>query len=82
MGTVNGFELSLTRAGIILIKYWLDISDETQEARFRSRIEDPRKRWKLSPMDLQARARWVDYSQSTGCDAGAHQYGPRALVPG
>ena len=64
MNTVNEFENSLTRAGIILIKYWLDISDETQEARFKARIEDPRKRWKLSPMDLEARARWVDYSKA------------------
>lgn len=64
MNTVNEFENSLTRAGIILIKYWLDISDETQEKQFRQRLEDPRKRWKLSPMDLEARARWVDYSRA------------------
>ena len=64
MNTVNGFEYSLTRAGIILIKYWLDISDETQEQRFTQRIHDPRKRWKLSPMDLTARSRWIDYSRA------------------
>ena len=64
MSTVNGFEYSLTRAGIKLIKYWLDISDETQEGRFQQRIHDPRRRWKLSPMDLQARSRWVDYSRA------------------
>ncbi len=64
MNTVNEFENSLTRAGIKLIKYWLDISDETQEERFRQRLEDPRKRWKLSPMDLEARSRWVDYSKA------------------
>jgi polyphosphate kinase 2 (PPK2 family) len=64
MGTVNGYELSLTRAGIKVIKYWLDISDETQEQRFEQRLDDPRRRWKLSPMDLQARARWVDYSKA------------------
>ncbi len=64
MNTVNGFENSLTRAGIHVIKYWLDISDETQEERFRQRLEDPRRRWKLSPMDLEARARWVDYSKA------------------
>jgi polyphosphate kinase 2 len=64
MSTVNGYELSLTRAGIKVIKYWLDISDETQEQRFKQRLDDPRRRWKLSPMDLQARARWVDYSKS------------------
>jgi polyphosphate kinase 2 len=60
--TVNGFENALVRSGTILIKYWLDIADETQEARFEQRIHDPRKRWKLSPMDLEARTRWVDYS--------------------
>jgi polyphosphate kinase 2 len=64
MATVNGFELALVRSGTILIKYWLDIADETQEERFEERLEDPRKRWKLSPMDLQARARWVDYSKA------------------
>ncbi len=64
MNTVNGYEYSLTRAGIKVIKYWLDISDETQEERFRQRLEDPRKRWKLSPMDLEARSRWVDYSKA------------------
>jgi len=62
MATVNGFELALVRSDLILIKYWLDISDETQEDRFEQRIHDPRRRWKLSPMDMEARARWVDYS--------------------
>ncbi len=64
MSTVNGFELALTRSGITLIKYWLDITDETQEDRFQQRIHDPRRRWKLSPMDLEARSRWVDYSRA------------------
>ena len=64
MSTVNGYELALTRSGITLIKYWLDITDETQEDRFEQRIDDPRRRWKLSPMDLEARARWVDYSKA------------------
>ena len=64
MATVNGFELALVRSGTILVKYWLDIADDTQEERFQARIEDPRKRWKLSPMDLEARARWVDYSRA------------------
>jgi polyphosphate kinase 2 len=62
--TVNGFEAALVRSGTILIKYWLDIADETQEERFQKRINDPRKRWKLSPMDLEARSRWVDYSRA------------------
>jgi polyphosphate kinase 2 len=64
MSTVNGFEMAITRAGTKLIKYWLDIRDETQEERFEQRIHDPRRRWKLSPMDLEARSRWVDYSKA------------------
>ncbi len=64
MRTCPQFERMLIRSGIILIKYWLSVSDEEQERRFQSRINDPRKRWKLSPMDLQARARWVDYSEA------------------
>jgi polyphosphate kinase 2 len=64
MRTVNGFELSLTNAGIKVIKYWLDIADETQEERFEQRLHDLRRRWKLSPMDLEARSRWVDYSRA------------------
>jgi polyphosphate kinase 2 len=62
--TVNGFEEALVRSGTTVIKYWLDIADETQEERFRSRMEDPRKQWKLSPMDLEAQSRWVDYSRA------------------
>ena len=58
------FERMLVRSGIILIKYWLSVSDDEQERRFRARIKDPSKRWKLSAMDLQARARWVDYSEA------------------
>ncbi|MGB5844682.1 MAG: hypothetical protein WBG94_09580, partial [Anaerolineales bacterium] len=46
------------------IKYWLEIRDEVQEDRFEQRIDDPRRRWKLSPMDLEARSRWVDYSKA------------------
>jgi polyphosphate kinase 2 len=64
MRTCPQFERMLIRSGIILIKYWLSVSDEEQERRFQARINDPRKRWKLSPMDLQARARWVDYSEA------------------
>jgi len=56
------FERMLVRSGILLIKYWFSVSDEEQERRFQSRINDPSKRWKLSPMDLQSRARWIDYS--------------------
>ncbi len=56
------FERMLLRSGIRLIKYWFSVSDEEQERRFQSRIHDPTKRWKLSPMDLESRARWVEYS--------------------
>src|SRR5690606_5450176 len=58
------FERMLVRSGIILIKYWLSVSDVEQERRFQRRIQDPTRRWKLSPMDLEARARWVDYSRA------------------
>ena len=58
------FERMLIRSGIILIKYWISVSDEEQETRFQARIKDPTKRWKLSPMDLQSRSRWVEYSKA------------------
>jgi polyphosphate kinase 2 len=58
------FERMLIRSEIILIKYWFSVSDEEQERRFQSRINDPTKRWKLSPMDLESRSRWVEYSKA------------------
>jgi len=58
------FERMLVDDGIILVKYWFSVSDEEQEKRFRGRIDDPLKGWKLSPMDLTARSRWVDYSRA------------------
>ena len=58
------FERMLVEDGIRLIKYWFSVSDEEQEARFRSRAEDPMRRWKLSPMDMQSIARWEDYSRA------------------
>jgi len=58
------FERMLIRSGIILIKYWFSVSDDEQERRFRARIDDPTKRWKLSPMDLESRSRWVEYSKA------------------
>lgn len=58
------FERMLIRSGIMLIKYWFSVSDEEQEKRFQARLHDPVKRWKLSPMDLQSRSRWVDYSRA------------------
>lgn len=56
------FERMLVRGGIQLIKYWFSVSDEEQERRFQKRLTDPTKQWKLSPMDLESRKRWVDYS--------------------
>jgi polyphosphate kinase len=56
------FERMLVRSGIILIKYWFSISDEVQEKRFQARLADPTKRWKLSPMDVESRNRWEEYS--------------------
>ena len=58
------FERMLVRSGIILIKYWFSVSDDEQEKRFRKRITDPTRRWKLSPMDLESRKRWVEYSRA------------------
>jgi polyphosphate kinase 2 len=58
------FERMLVRSGIALIKYWFSVSDEEQEKRFQARLEDPTKRWKLSPMDIQSRDRWEDYSRA------------------
>jgi polyphosphate kinase 2 len=58
------FESMLVRSDIVLLKYWFSVGDDEQEARFQKRINDPTKRWKLSPMDLQSRQRWVDYSRA------------------
>jgi polyphosphate kinase 2 len=58
------FERMLVRSGVTIIKYWFSVSDEVQEKRFQARIDDPTRRWKLSPMDLTARSRWIDYSRA------------------
>ena len=58
------FERMLIRSGITLVKYWFSVSDAEQERRFQSRIDDPTRRWKLSPMDLESRTRWVEYSKA------------------
>lgn len=58
------FEKMLIRSGIILIKYWFSVSEEVQEKRFQARIDDPTKRWKLSPMDLKSRELYVEYSKA------------------
>jgi len=62
--SVNDLERMLVRSGIVVIKYWFSVGDEEQERRFRARLTDPLKRWKLSPMDLESRQRWVDYSRA------------------
>jgi polyphosphate kinase 2 len=62
--TVPEFERMLIRSGIILIKYWFSVSDEEQEKRFQKRLVDPVRRWKLSPMDLESRTRWCEYSKA------------------
>ncbi len=62
--TVPEFERMLVRSGITLIKYWFSISDDEQEARFLARMHDPLKQWKLSPMDLESRRRWEDYTKA------------------
>jgi polyphosphate kinase 2 len=58
------FERLLTEDGILLRKYWFSVSDEEQQLRFRSRLEDPMRQWKLSPMDLESVTRWEDYSRA------------------
>jgi len=58
------FERMLVRSDILLLKYWFSVSDEEQERRFQKRANDPTKHWKLSPMDLESRNRWVEYSKA------------------
>ncbi|MEA2319644.1 MAG: polyphosphate kinase, partial [Solirubrobacteraceae bacterium] len=58
------FERMLVRSGITLLKYWFSVGDAEQERRFQDRAQDPLKRWKLSPMDLKSRERWVDFSRA------------------
>ncbi len=64
MRSAPEFERMLVRSGIQLIKYWFSVSDDEQERRFQKRLTDPTKQWKLSPMDLESRKRWVDYSMA------------------
>ena len=58
------FERMLVRSGAVLVKYWFSVSDDEQERRFQARANDPMRRWKLSPMDLKSREKWVDYSRA------------------
>jgi polyphosphate kinase 2 (PPK2 family) len=62
--SVPEFERMLVRSGIHLLKYWFSITDEEQHLRFLGRIHDPLKQWKLSPMDLESRRRWEDYTRA------------------
>jgi polyphosphate kinase 2 len=62
--TIPQFEKTITNDGIILIKYWFEVSKEVQTKRFEARMSDPRKHWKLSPMDLESHKRWYDYSRA------------------
>jgi polyphosphate kinase 2 len=62
--TVPEFEAMLIRSGMILVKYWFSVSDDEQERRFQARLQDRTKRWKISPMDLEARRRWFDYAKA------------------
>lgn len=64
MEDVPAFEKTLVDNGIILIKYWVHVSPEEQEERFQDRAKDPRKRWKLSPIDIEGRKRWVAFSKA------------------
>jgi polyphosphate kinase 2 len=64
MGTCPEFERMLLRSGILLVKYWFSVSDEEQERRFKGRMKDPAKRWKLSPMDMESRKHWAEYSRA------------------
>jgi len=64
VSTVPMLEEALIDDGIVLVKYWLSLSDDEQRRRFQARIDNPAKRWKLSPMDLEAQSRWVDYAEA------------------
>ena len=79
----TGFERAMVKDGIILIKYWLTVSNEEQERRFKRRIEDPLRQWKLSPMDLESRRRWYDYSRARDAmfEATDTDYAPWHIVP-
>jgi polyphosphate kinase 2 len=64
LGLVPGWEKAMADSGILLLKYWLEVSPHEQTRRLESRIDDPRKVWKLSPMDLKSYGRWYDYSRA------------------
>ena len=80
--SVPEFERMLVRSGIHLLKYWFSITDEEQHLRFLGRIHDPLKQWKLSPMDLESRRRWEDYTRAKESHARAQPHSRGALVGG
>ena len=75
------FEQSLVNAGIKVIKLWLEVSDEEQERRFQARLKRDFKRWKLSPMDLNARSKWVEYSRARDEMVSRRRRAPPLLPP-
>jgi polyphosphate kinase len=77
------FELYIVDDGIMLIKYWLEVSEEEQKRRFEARIQDPRRQWKLSPMDLASRSKWFDYSRARDImlEATDTKFAPWYIVP-
>jgi polyphosphate kinase 2 len=83
MDTCPMFEKHITQAGIILIKFWLEVGQDEQKKRFEARIEDPMRQWKLSPMDLESYARWYAYSRSRDMmlDATDTKDAPWYIVP-
>ena len=76
------FELFIVDEGIVLIKYWLEVSDAEQKRRFEARIDDPLRQWKLSPTDLCSRSRWYEYSQARDImfEATDKKYAPWNLI--
>jgi polyphosphate kinase 2 len=80
---VPGFEAEIIQDGIILLKYWLEVSSKEQEKRFKDRIKRPEKQWKLSGMDLEARRRWYAYSRARDImmDATDTEFSPWNVVP-
>ena len=83
MTNCAGFEHALVEDGIVLVKFWLTVTDEMQRQRFEARIEDPIRQWKLSPMDLQSRIRWFEYSRARDAmlDATDTDFAPWTIVP-
>ena len=79
---VDEFEHLITESGILLIKYWLTVESEEQERRFKARITDPTKQWKLSPMDLESRRQWYEYSRARDAmlDASDSRHAPWYIV--